>query len=886
MNEGICVLYVDSGSEARHRAEAITERSDTIATEEGTYISERQYTDPITVRIEPTQEAALAALESATIDCVLTEYTLAEGDGLTLLREIRHRKPALPVILLTDSGSEAIASEAIGAGSTDYCLKQPPEAADAIAELTDRIHRAVTRYWAARDQSLTTSQFRAVAETSTDAVFTLNGRTITYANPAFEHIFGYEPSTIIGDPIEKLLPERFRDRYLDALERYMYRDSEQIERSDLTIPGLHADGHELDCHIALVALEDESDGAFTGIVRDLTDTSDIRTWYRTLIRHSSDIIAVLDEEGAIRYQSPAIERVLGYDGTTLLGQNAFELIHSEDRPDALEAFGSIRNQERASETGQFRFKAADGSWHWLETIVSDRADSVLEGYVINARDITERIKARAKREEALARMTDGMLSLDDQWRFTYLNSRAEELLGVTDAVLGETLWDVFPELAGTAFETSYRGSMATGEPISIEEYYAPMGAWFAVHTYPSESGMSIYLRDITEQKRIERELQANEAALRALQNITADPDREFEQKLADVLELGCDRLGLSLGFLTEIDTDDSRQTIVTVAGDHELLQAGASCPLSKAYCRRTIEQPGLLSVREAGKHPDWERDQAYESFGLETYIGGKIVVNGDLYGTVCFAGTKPRSRPFTESELAFTELLVEWMSYELESQHREHELERQNERLELFASVVSHDVRNPLSVAMGHLEMAKETGDPAHFEDIEYAHNRIKQLIDDLLMLAREGQDIGETEVVALATVIESAWSTVETEAATLESAVEATSCLEADVDRLRQLLENLFRNAIEHGGTDVTITVELCHDERKTRFAIEDDGPGIPPDKREQVRKSGYSTADEGTGIGLAIVERIVHAHGWELAITDGETGGARFEITGIRPV
>ena len=96
---------------------------------------------------------------------------------------------------------------------------------------------------------------------------------------------------------------------------------------------------------------------------------------------------------------------------------------------------------------------------------------------------------------------------------------------------------------------------------------------------------------------------------------------------------------------------------------------------------------------------------------------------------------------------------------------------------------------------------------------------------------------------------------------------------------RVLTLVENLFRNAVEHGGPDVTIRVETFAD----GFAVEDDGPGVPEAERDEVFDSGYTTKDDGIGFGLNIVEKIVDAHGWDITVTDGTDGGARFEITGV---
>jgi PAS domain S-box-containing protein len=212
-----------------------------------------------------------------------------------------------------------------------------------------------------------------------------------------------------------------------------------------------------------------------------------------------------------------------------------------------------------------------------------------------------------------------------------------------------------------------------------------------------------------------------------------------------------------------------------------------------------------------------------------------------------------------------------------ERKRRERELERQNERLEDFASVVSHDLRNPLAVAAGRLEMVSEDCDSDHVAAVARALERMETLIDDLLALAREGDGTQTVGDIDLAEIAEDCWQTVETRTATL--VVETERSIRADRSRLKQVLANLFRNAIDHGGDDVTVTVG----DLDGGFYVADDGPGIPADAREQVFDAGYSTARQGTGLGLSIVADIVDAHGWTITLTDGEDGGARVEIAGV---
>ncbi|AFK17947.1 GAF domain-containing protein [Haloferax mediterranei ATCC 33500] len=209
-----------------------------------------------------------------------------------------------------------------------------------------------------------------------------------------------------------------------------------------------------------------------------------------------------------------------------------------------------------------------------------------------------------------------------------------------------------------------------------------------------------------------------------------------------------------------------------------------------------------------------------------------------------------------------------------ERKTRESELERQNERLEEFANIVSHDLRNPLGVARGNLQLARETGSDERFDTAETALEQMGELIDDLLSLARRGQLVDETSPINLGHVARRAWDSTETVDAQLTTAQSVV--VDADEDRLAELLANLFRNAVEHGGEDVRIDIGSLDD----GFYVEDDGPGIEPDRRDKVFKPGETTGENGIGYGLAIVESIAEAHGWSVSVTSGPLGGARFEF------
>jgi len=204
---------------------------------------------------------------------------------------------------------------------------------------------------------------------------------------------------------------------------------------------------------------------------------------------------------------------------------------------------------------------------------------------------------------------------------------------------------------------------------------------------------------------------------------------------------------------------------------------------------------------------------------------------------------------------------------------REEELARQNERLQEFAGVVSHDLRSPLNVATGYLQTALADESVAPVEEALTSLERMDQLIDDLLELAGSGQSVGESEPVDVDDVITQAWATAGPEDVALEQTPIGT--LSADESRLRELFENCFRNVGDHTPEATTVDVGPLDD--REGLYVADDGSGIPDHRRASVFDTGHTTDEEGTGFGLAIVEEIAEAHGWTVTIEDGIDGGTK---------
>ncbi len=253
------------------------------------------------------------------------------------------------------------------------------------------------------------------------------------------------------------------------------------------------------------------------------------------------------------------------------------------------------------------------------------------------------------------------------------------------------------------------------------------------------------------------------------------------------------------------------------------------------------------------------------------------------------------------------------------------QLRKQNEQLDKIGSTISHDLRNPINVADGYAEILQEMADEEipdpdaaerarkYAGEIRSTHDRMVDIISDVLTIAREGKTVEETEQVALDAVAHEAWRNVDTAGATL--AVVDSRPIQADRSKLLTIFENLFRNAVEHGSTsppsqaradavepaatepasgdgvptDDGVTVQPSGDDREAEpltvtvgatddgFSIEDDGTGIPQEHVADLFEYGYTTAEDGTGLGLSIVETMVDSHGWTVTL-DASTPGAHF--------
>lgn len=341
--------------------------------------------------------------------------------------------------------------------------------------------------------------------------------------------------------------------------------------------------------------------------------------------------------------------------------------------------------------------------------------------------------------------------------------------------------------------------------------------------------------------------------------------------------IAAERLGMGLSGIWLADAEKTRLELAAqTANGKRLIDEPPVYEASNSISWEVFSEGTARYIPDARSHPD--------VYNPETPIRSEIILPLGDHGV--FNLGSQRANAFDDSDVTTAKILASTTAAALDQTEREELLRTQQEelaeqaaQLEDFARTISHDLRNPLNVARVRLDLAKDDSDPTHFQRADDALDRIERIIDDLLWLATEGKQIGSKEGVDLESRTRRAWEMVDTADADLRCDCDRVVC--ADSDRLQQLLENLLRNAVEHGGDDVTVTVGTTAD----GFYVEDTGNGFTTDG-DDIFEAGFSTADGGTGFGLSIVEEIVTAHGWEITATESPAGGARFEITGADAV
>ena len=803
-------------------------------------------------------ETALSRIASGGIDCVVSDHDMPERTGLELLREVRHEHPSLPFLLFTGKGSEEIASEAIRAGVDGYLQKGGPETFELLATQIRNVVTAARMEAARREREKELSLLnRSTLVLFEDEPLNVRLRELAHAIPSGWRDPDHTAARIRVDDEEYATPNFVETEWMRST--VLETAGGVVGRIDVAyVAPWTGDDSPFDDE------ESEMLGALGNLLAAHLERHDLlerlersNERLRTLIDNIPAVVYLKSVDGVYQLVNDEFVERVGMSREAVIGSTPAD-IHTDGFDEVIAEHDGIAIDR--GEPVEFEETIIhDGTPHTYLSIRVPLLDADGDPYAVFgiSTDITEHAELLAEREQLLNRMTDAFFALDDDWRFTYLNHTAERVLDRTEEdLLGQCIWDEFPAAVDTAFQREYERAMETGETVNFRASYEPLDTLFEVTAYPSDTGLSVYFRDLTAERIREHELEAYRMMVEAVGDPMYVLDEHGNMTIANAAM-----------------ADFLDRPVEEVVGTHV-----------SAYMPEEDVVRGTELIREVLA----DDDQQWGAFEMRvsTRDGGYRIVD-NKFGLVRdgddYAGVVGIIHDISERKA------------------HEERLEQENRRLEKFARVVSHDLRNPLGVAEGYTDLIAEEYDGESIERVQAAHERMRTLVEDLLLVAREGRSLDEVEPVDLRTAVQESWETVTTNGASLSVLDDAV--VRADRSRLRQLLENLLRNCVEHGvksdggnggsgdvgdggggdgddeGTGVSIAVGALSD----GFYVEDDGPGIPDADRDHVFDLGFTTAGNGTGLGLAIVREIADAHGWSIRVTDADGGGARFELTGV---
>lgn len=552
-----------------------------------------------------------------------------------------------------------------------------------------------------RHQVAELERYETILEAVDDPVYALDAAgQFTFINTAAKREFGYG-AEIIGKRPSIGMDESDVNRIREQITELIGAD----KRSTMAEFELNtADGGRKVVENRLALIGDGEFRGTAGVLRDVTAREHRQRQlesFQRAIEEAADGVAILDGD-TYTYIDKSHLDMYGFDDEEQLLGKTWRELYDDEEIERLEreAFPTLESEGywRGMVTGSRQ----DGSTFPAELSLSIVDDGRL---VCTVRDETER-KARERELELKERaMNEANVSIQitdptqEGNPLVYVNDAFEQMTGYTRSeAMGRNPRFLQGEATDPAKRAQLRDAIKAEEPVSLElqnERKDGTPYWTRISITPVTDGsgsVSNYIgiqQDVTERRERERQTKARKDFLKRIYEVTTDPELPFEKKITGLLEAGRDHLNLPYGFLTRIEKGDEEgsgtQTIVEALGSHELLQPGKSAPLEQSYCRKTIEQNGLMTHTHAAEE-GWAEDLPHETFELETYIGGEVVAGDDLYGTLCFASQEPRDHSFDEFERSFIRLAGRWAGYEIDRRNTREELKEQRERLELTLS--------------------------------------------------------------------------------------------------------------------------------------------------------------------------------------------------------
>lgn len=581
------------------------------------------------------------------------------------------------------------------------------------------------------------------------------------------------------------------------------------------------------------------------------DLPDDGPWIH-LIEHSSDVITVIDDDATIMFESPAVEQVLGYEPAKLIGQNAFEYIHPNDLQEVWAEFSSvIENPGDVTKRVEFRFRHADGSWVWLETVGSNPIGSELDGYVLNSRDITE----RKTRERELRERNKKLTALHETTRLFVTRTDPLEII-LEDLVERIPRWFQYPEHTEARITCGeIRATSSAFRPSNVEiRATSSLGddreVTFEVAGNPRWSGddSKQFLPD--EERLVET----------ITQFLGETVTRRSQQRSLQLFERAIEDVGHAV-----VITDDAGK-IVFVNREFES-QTGYDREFAVGKTHRILK---------SGHH-----DQAFYEQMWETILAGETweaaLINRRQDGSLYYI-EQTISPITTEGEIThFIAIGAEITQRRIREQ-----------QLEVLNRLLRHNLRNSLTVIRGHADLIR---DQSSSDAIVRSTQTIQREGDRLVDLSEKNTRVSrlfDTPIdpqatVELTAILRSFEETVPTQYPDARFSFEyPEEVWIAGDDGINIALDELIQNAVVHADTDrpeVSVSLDAPSPQSLVDLSIVDNGPGIPSDHVDMLEAGVETPLVHGSGLGLWVVSWIVSRIGGEIEFGTVPSGGA--EVT-----
>lgn len=616
---------------------------------------------------------------------------------------------------------------------------------------------------------------------------------------------------------------------------------------------------------------DQTHSELTALSRRFDEQS---RYFEAILSSISDFAYTFDRVGRFVFINQALLDLWGLKLDEALGKNFFDLNY----PDDLAA--RLQNQiEQVFTTGQrvtdeTPYTSPAGVVGYYEYIFSPyfAADGTIELVVGTTRNITDRKQAdeairqlSQRNREILESITDAFFAIDDQWRFTYVNQQAEQMLGRDPGdLLGKVIWDIYPGLVGTEFEAAYRRTASEGLPSTVKAFYSDHQRWYDVNVFPAPSGITIYFKNITERIEADEILRLSEAE-------TERQRRLLETFLSNTPDLA---------YVFDLD--------------HRFTYANEA--LLKMWGKTWDEAIGKNCL-ELGYEP-WHAEMH------DREIEEVIATKGPIRGEVPFTGTNGRRVydyifvPVFDAS-GEVEAVAGTTRDITDHEHVEATLREADRRKDEFLATLAHELRNPLAPIRSGLEILRRAGDnPAKVDEtlavMERQTNQIIHLVDDLLDISRitQGKINLKIERLDLLTAFEIALET--TQGSIDDSGNELTLnfpsrpiYINGDLTRIAQIFLNILNNAAKYSEPGGRISLTLVEEDDAGVVTIQDSGMGIPLEMLPKIFdmfgqvESPLGIARGGLGIGLSVVKKLVEMHGGTVQVfSDGPGTGSMFTV------